>query len=280
MRILTVCVSTNVFGAEVITLEMLEGFKRAGHEQLAVTSTWTDGEFNRRLATLGIREIRMPFGAISKRLSLQPMWWTANVVVRLPLLWTRWLRTVRQFRPEIIIFTSLRHPLLVYPCPWHVPSFLIEHANLEPTATRLYLYERLARKLCGFIAVSKFTGEHLQRLRVPKGQIYVIRNGVFSQAERQAILSKRPAAVATKTFRSVGIVGQISPAKGHDVLLEALRLLREGGIPLEVQYTAGGMIPIYGNSRKEFITVDCLRVGTGWVTNEIGARFIRNSTLV
>src|SRR6266404_1986663 len=184
MRILTVCVSTNVFGAEVITLEMLEGFKRAGHEQLAVTSTWTDGEFNRRLASLGIREIRMPFGAISKRLRLQPIWWTANVIVRLPSLWTRWSRAVRQFRPEIIIFTSLRHPLLVYPCPWHAPSFLIEHSYLEPTPTRHLLYKFLARKIAGFITVSEFMHYHIAKMGAPAEKIFVVKNGVFSKDDR------------------------------------------------------------------------------------------------
>ncbi|PYK74034.1 MAG: hypothetical protein DME42_05370 [Verrucomicrobia bacterium] len=84
MRILTVCTSTNVFGAEVVTLKMLDGFQRAGHEQLAITSIWTDGEFNRRLALLGVREVRLPFGAFSKRIAFRPLWWTLNTVVRLP----------------------------------------------------------------------------------------------------------------------------------------------------------------------------------------------------
>ena len=65
MRILTVCTSTNVFGAEIITLKMLEGFARAGHEQLAVTSTWTDGEFNRRLTKIAVPERRLPPDGLS-----------------------------------------------------------------------------------------------------------------------------------------------------------------------------------------------------------------------
>ena len=61
MRILSVCSNYRVFGAETITLKMLEGFKLRGHEQVAVTSYQTDGEFGRRLAGLGIREEIMPF---------------------------------------------------------------------------------------------------------------------------------------------------------------------------------------------------------------------------
>ena len=36
---------------------MLEGLKRAGHHLLAITSTWTDEQFNRRLAMLAVPEI-------------------------------------------------------------------------------------------------------------------------------------------------------------------------------------------------------------------------------
>src|SRR5437588_5470038 len=149
MRILTVCTSTKVFGAEVITLKLLEGFARAGHEQLAVTSIWTDGDFNRRLANIGVPERRLPFGAFSKLLRLQPMWWTANTVVRLPWLWIGWMWTVGRFKPDVVLFTSSRLALPVYPWLRRQPSFLIEHSYIEATPTRRRMYRLLARKLAG-----------------------------------------------------------------------------------------------------------------------------------
>lgn len=241
MRILTVCTSTNVFGAEVITLKMLEGFKRAGHELLAVTSTWTDGEFNQRLATIEVPEVRLPFGAFSKRLSLRPMWWTANVVVRTPWLWSGWIRIIRSFKPDIIIFTSIRLVMPVYMFLPRAPSFLIEHANLEPTRTRRLIYPLLAKRLSGFIAVSNFTGEHLKKLGAPADKIHVIRNGLFSLADHAAITAcEWQGSLATHKNLRVGIVGQIAPSKGHETLLEATKLLHERDLPVEVHIFGRG----------------------------------------
>src|SRR5437667_196053 len=131
MRILSVCSNYRVFGAETITLKMLEGFKQNGHEQLAVTSPHTDGEFSRRLVGLGIREEIIPFGAIV--LQLRYCKWTAYTLTRLPVLWWRWLQVLRAFRPDIVIFTGSRQCMLLYPWLGRQPSFLIEYTNLEPS---------------------------------------------------------------------------------------------------------------------------------------------------
>lgn len=247
MRILTVCTSTHVFGAEIITLKMLEGLKEAGHEQLAITSTWTDGEFNRRLSNLGIPEIRMPFGALSARLGFRPMWWTANVLVRLPLLWTQWARAVKKFQPDIVILTSWRQSLAIYPWLSRQSAFQVEHSNLEPTKQRRLLYSQLARRITGFIAVSEFTGKHLHCLGVPRPQIHVVVNGPISAADREKTSSQSHSPFASDTGNPrVGIVGQIAPAKGHHILLEAVRLLRDRNLSVEVR--------IFGSGEPKYIS--------------------------
>ncbi|MEN3368670.1 MAG: hypothetical protein V7609_813 [Verrucomicrobiota bacterium] len=228
MRILTVCTSTNVFGAEVITLKMLEGFARAGHEQLAVTSTWTDGEFNRRLAKIGVPEHRLPFGALSIRLRLQPMWWTMNVLVRLPSLWMGWKRAMRQFQPDIVLFTSWRHPLAVYPILDATPSFLIEYSFLDLTKTRRKLYRVLTRKLAGFIAVSEFMRDHVKLVGAPADKVYLVKSAAFSGRDREAVEREAQLFAPNPTAATlrIGIIGQISPHKGHDDLVEAVIELR------------------------------------------------------
>jgi hypothetical protein len=136
MRILIVCTSAQVFGVEVITLKLLEGLKIAGHELLAVTSTWTDGEFSRRLDVVGVPEMRLPFGFFSKRLTVQAVRWTAAFVSRMPMLWLKWLRTVRAFNPDVIVLTSTRQVLPILPLLGKTPAVLVEHANLHETPTR------------------------------------------------------------------------------------------------------------------------------------------------
>ena len=245
MRILTVCTSTNVFGAEVVTLNMLEGFIRTRHAQLAVTSIWTDREVNRRLARLGVPELRLPFGAFSKRLASQPLWWTANTLVRLPWLWTGWLRAVRKFRPDVILWTSSRLPLLVWPWIGKQPSFLIEYTSLEPTRTRRSLYVLLARKLSGFIAVSDFMREHLHRVGAPRHRIHVVKSAAFSEAEVSQI-EKETAPNQNHSPTCVGIVGQIAPHKGHDCLVATVRLLKNRGCEVSVN--------IFGVGATEYVS--------------------------
>jgi glycosyltransferase involved in cell wall biosynthesis len=248
MRILTVCVSTKVFGAEIVTLKMLEGLKKAGHEQLAVTTIWTDGDFNQRLAGLEIPEIRLPFGSLSKRLALRPMWWTFNVIIRLPWLWTGWHRATRRFNPDVVIFTTWRHALAVYPFIDRRCSFLIEHTYLTPTRTRRALYQLLARRLAGFIAISDFMRGHAVRIGAPAEKVYLVRNGVFSASDPLRYEREdAPPMDSTDGKLRIGIVGQIAPHKGHDCLMNAVQLLGQEKCRVDVcvfgtgdpQYIAG-----------------------------------------
>lgn len=222
MRILTVCTSTNVFGAEIVTLKMLEALKRAGHTQLAITTTWTDGRFNERLQRLGVPEKRLPFGSLSKRLAWRPMWWTFNSAIRFPAVWWGWRRIVRSFKPDVVLLTTWRHALTLYPFLSDQPSFLIDYSYLTPTKTRRRLYKLLARKLSGFIAVSEFMRRHAIEVGAPAAKVFLARSAVFSETDQL----RRVASFKEFAGRSVrfGIVGQISRHKGYDVLLTALGL--------------------------------------------------------
>lgn len=241
MRILTVCTSTKVFGAEVLTLKMLKGFKEAGHTQLAVTSTWTDGDFNSRLSLIGVEERRLPFGAWSKLLRLEPMRWTANTIIRLPRLWIGWSRVLREFRPDVVLFTSSRLTLPVYPWLNDKPSYLIEHSYLAPTPTRRRLYRLYGRKLTAFVAISKFMREHLISIGAPASKIAVILNGPFAKADVLRFRESPENSVNRKPRPTrVGIVGQISPNKGHHHLVEAMRILKEREKDVEVRVFGSG----------------------------------------
>jgi glycosyltransferase involved in cell wall biosynthesis len=234
MRILTVCTSTYIFGAETITLKMLEGFKAAGHDQLAVTTSFsTDGEFSKRLARIGVAETQLPFGAWSKRLAWEPLVWTANTISRLPWLWSGWRKTLRSFQPEVILWTSSRLPVPAYPVIDRTPSFLIEHTHLEPTQTRCYIYRALARKLTGFIAVSQFMADHLVKLGAPTSRIFVVHNGAAFRGEIKQN-SYRDRFGGGSSMLRIGIVGQITPNKGHTILIRAVQSLLAKGLELSV----------------------------------------------
>jgi glycosyltransferase involved in cell wall biosynthesis len=241
MKILTVCSSWRVFGAETITLKMLDGFKQRGHEQIAITSIWTDGEMSRHLQQLGIREEVMPFGAVVASLSPKYLKWTADVVFRLPILWWRWRRLMRQFQPDVIIWTSSKQAMLLLPWLDERPSFLMEFTNMAPTKNIQRLYARLSKKLAGFVAVSDFMRTHLHSVGAPLKNITVVKSGAFFEADRMAAECNAIRAVRNaKELARVGIIGQVAPNKGHDCLVEAVSLLRRQGINLIVRTFGSG----------------------------------------
>jgi len=238
MRILTVCTSWRVFGAETITLRMLDGFKRNGHALHAVSSIWSDGEMSRRLARLSIADTKMAFGAFSKKLAWRPMLWTAIALVRLPGLWVKFRRTFRRFQPDVLIFTSSKQAVLLYPWVGAKPTFLIEYTNIQPSGSNRKIYGMLARKLSRFVAVSDFMGKHLRLIGAPADKIAVIRSGAFFEAQKPVLAS--PSLPSSIDCTVVGIVGQIAPNKGHDCLVEAARLLKERALRIDVRVFGGG----------------------------------------
>lgn len=260
MRILSVCSNFRVFGAETITLKMLEGFKQNGHEQLAVTSFQTDGEFSRRLDAVGVPEVKLPFGAIALPKSLRAIHWTAYTLSRLPALWLAWARLMREFNPDVVVFTGSRQCLLLYPWLARQPSFLIEFTGVETSVSNRRLYRMLSPKLSCFVAVSDFMREHLHRLGAPVEKIRVIKSGAFFEREQRA--TEQAVASFTRTndgpFR-IGFVGQVAPTKGHDCLVEAVRLLRERGNNLLVQ--------IFGSGDPEYVKLLKDRIAGAKLTN-------------
>ena len=230
MRILTVCTSTQIFGTEIASLNLLAAFKRRGFEQLAVTSTWTDGEFSKRLAALGIREVALPIGAFSKRISPQAMWWTLNAATHAPKLWLGWRQAISEFRPDVLLLTNPKQGLWVYAWLDMQPSFLIEHGMKARSTANRWMYRRLQKKLCGFVAVSHFMASHVQALGVARENVHVIYNCCPSGLGDIVNQSKSG---ATSCIR-IGIAGQISPHKGYNTLIEAAVLLKKRGVNFKV----------------------------------------------
>jgi glycosyltransferase involved in cell wall biosynthesis len=231
-RILVVCSSHRVFGAETITLRLLEEFKRRGHQQLAVTNLWTDGEFSRRLRALQIDEAVMPFGVLALTLTPHAMWWTANMAIRIPMLWLYWRRVLRRLTPDVILWTSARQPLPLLPLLGDVPSFVIEYTNVPATRGNRWLYRNVAR-VCRFVAVSDFMRGHLVGVGAPPEAVDVVKSGALFAGDEASTPHATRHRALDEPFR-VGIVGQIAAHKGHDLLVDAAAALRRRGLTISV----------------------------------------------
>jgi len=268
MKILSVCSNYRVFGAESITLKMLKGFKQNGHEQLAVTSFQTDGEFSRRLDAIGVREIKIPFGAVALPKSLRAIRWTAYTLLRLPALWLAWWQLRRQFNPDVVIFTGSRQCLLLYPWLNQCPSFLIEHALIEPSHLNQRMYRTLASRLACFVAVSDSMREFFVGMGIPAEKIRIAKNGPFFERDRCLADESADLFISARGSRPrVGIVGQIAPNKGHECLVDAVQLLHARGVQLEIIAFGSGHSE-YGDQLKRKIAAAKLAEFWRWMGYE------------
>jgi glycosyltransferase involved in cell wall biosynthesis len=218
-----------------MSLNLLKSLKQYGHEVVAVTYWSTNGEFGARLREIGVKEVLLPLGFLSKKLSVQTIWWTVKSMLLAPVLWVLWQNLIRRFRPDIVLLTNPKQGLWLYPWLARQPSFLIEHSSKEISTANRWMYQKLDRKLAGFIPVSQFMEGHLQELGVAKDHCTVIYNCVASP--RDALCKTN---TSTQRKPVVGIVGQIAPHKGHDDLLEAAVLLKQRGVSLEIKVFGSG----------------------------------------
>lgn len=230
MRILVVCGAGYVSGLEIVTLNLIQGLRQRGHDVRCITSSWGDGDLPRRLEASSIPHIRLPLGFISKTLSLPALIMSLDQLIKLPKLWVGYLRYVRNFEPHVILHSNFHHLILLWPflavgnCLYHV------HNCFPPTTFYRFLFKALNKRLGKFIAVSDFAGRSLLNLKLPPHKVVHVPNGVAFDHEPEGKTVKPKASdVQPSTYSPVriGIVGQIGGWKGHDDLIEALRLLKD-----------------------------------------------------
>lgn len=216
-----------------MSLNLLKAFKERGFEQLAITSTWTDGKFSKCLADEGIREIALPLGTFSKRLSLQAMSWTLNSLFKAPKLWIGLNRAFKQFQPDVLLLTNPKQGVWAYPWLKWQPSFLIEHSMKSVSSANRWMYLRLEERLSAFVAVSQFMRSHLFDLGVQDGNVRVI----YNYCSKDSAPDHKPE--KNRPIR-IGIAGQVSPHKGFDSLLDATTVLSRRNIDFQVVVFGSG----------------------------------------
>jgi glycosyltransferase involved in cell wall biosynthesis len=141
------------------------------------------------------------------------------------LLWC--IQVARAARPHVVHANGIdlnQHAALVARA-LQVPS--ICHLRLVPTARQYWSH--LACLSNVVVANSGATAEPWGSMRLARRKLRVIYNGIDT-SEFQPLTNPGGQTGRLKRSRSVavGIVGRISPEKGHDVLLEALTLLPAG----------------------------------------------------
>lgn len=222
VRILSVCTSTQVYGAEKILLALLGGLATTGHQVEALTTHWADGRFDAELMEMGIPFRHVPLGFLSASMKWPHPWWTANCLFHMPQAWVRFTRARKEFNPDIVHLTSIRHVWNLLPCLSGIPCLL--HAQFAPargdpvTEAR---WLKVDRKLAGWIVCSDFIGLRLAEFGIHPEKIHVVKSASIHDGYGPILKSFDAAPEKLK----IGIIGQVGAWKGHEDLIEAVALL-------------------------------------------------------
>ena len=244
MKILFVCGGGVIYGKEITTLSSIKGLREKGHDVRCITSTWGNA-FAKRLDALLIPYVRVPLGFISKVLRWDTLYMTFAQLVRAPELWKGYHRYVKDFDPDIIIHTNFHHLLLLWPFLDPKRTVFRVHDYFEPKMLYRCLIKFLGMKLRAFIGVSNFIRNSIIQLGISESKAFSVLNGA------EALESNGPQRSNTAIV-TVGIVGQVAEWKGHDDLIEALRILKSRQIfPQCIIFGEGD--PSYVNSLRQKI---------------------------
>ncbi|MCB1275569.1 glycosyltransferase family 4 protein, partial [Prosthecobacter sp.] len=206
----------NLFGKEIMALELGEGLRDRGHQVLFVSSLWCgDGGFGRRLQQAGIPAQFMRLGFISATLRPDCIRMTLDQLIRAPGLWLNYAGFLRRQRSVQVIHTNWHHLLMLHPFLKPERDWFWLHEVVPNKPQYRHVFRHLARHLRAFIPVSDAVKASLLEIGIPENKIHVIHNGI-----------KDPVGTESTRGRSwqggrIGVVGQIGEWKGHQNLLEA-----------------------------------------------------------
>jgi glycosyltransferase involved in cell wall biosynthesis len=226
MNFLFVSHRRDVSGAEICTQRIVERIK--DHRTLVVLP---EGAFADSLRQAGIA-VEIEAG-LTKMARSEDAFSLLRLAARFPGVVQRLRKIIRAFNADLVISNALGP--LPYAGPAArlagVPNICIHyHPVLQPGTFDAKLVHFLAKFCDGFIAVSKAMNQGLQISGVPAAKIKTIYNGLdvaeYSPRSDHSHLLRGQLGLE-ENVKLIGLVATISEAKGHHVVIEAARLLRE-----------------------------------------------------
>ncbi|MGH9881413.1 MAG: glycosyltransferase, partial [Pyrinomonadaceae bacterium] len=178
MKILVVCGAGKMYGREVVTLSLMKELRDRGHQLACLTSTWSDGKFQKQVESLSIPCTSAALGFISKQLDWSAFRMTLVQLIKLPVLWVRYRRTLKSFRPDVVLHSDFHHVFLLWPLLGAARNVFHVHDYFAPTRFYSRMFRLLCRRLDTVVAVSHFIGESLTRVGIPEDRIKCVLNGI------------------------------------------------------------------------------------------------------
>lgn len=271
LRVLAVVPAPYVFGLQVVTLDFFSRLRQSADCHFFLTK-WSDGEFIRRLDSLGIPHTTAWMGMFSRRLDPRNLRMTVECALKLPGVYRAFSRLVREFRPDVI-YTSNNHELiLLLPvllamripvvCHMHDPP---PNIPFQRASFRLW-----SRPVTRFVTIAESVRDRILAFPLDAARVTVLHNGIdlarFAPRPSRSDRFVRQFGWPERSFL-VGISGQMHDRKGHMDVLVALDLLRDSLPSLRV-VIGGRPGGEYHDKLREFVEVRGLveRVGfCGWM---------------
>jgi glycosyltransferase involved in cell wall biosynthesis len=214
MKVVFICSAGLVSGKERQTLGLMSELRRRGHHIHCVVSSWSSGAFLKLLQAENIPHSRMRIGFISKSLNWPAIRMSLHQLIYVPSLWRDYRHLIRTFRPDAVVHTNFHHLFLLLPVLGATKQVFHVHDFFSPGRFMKRLFRSFNKQVSAFIGVSKFICDSLPVLGVSPEKVKLVYNGV--------VLEGSNTNETTGDDMVVGIVGQIGPWKGHEVLLRAL----------------------------------------------------------
>ena len=226
MRALYVNHTAEVSGAERSLLSLLSGLSDTVSSLVATPRGRLDAEVRR----LGLATTPIPGTAGSLR--LHPLH-TPRALAEMAAAAGFVSVAARRHRADLIHANSIRAGIVLGLA--HPSSASIVHIRdcLPPGTVTTATQRLIAATATTVVANSRYTAESVRRV-APKAQLEVVHNPVdlarWDPARIDRLRARATLGEAGKRALLLGVVAQLSPWKGQDTAIEALRILREEGV--------------------------------------------------
>ncbi len=224
MKLLFVSHRRDVSGGEICTQRIIERLQ--GHKIRVILP---DGAFAQRLARAGIDfQIENALTSMSRA---EDPYAFLKLVARAPALIARLARKIRDFTPDLVISNGLGPLPYAGPaaCLARTPNICIHyHPVIKPGSSNAKLVFLISKFCDGFIAVSDAMNRGLQISGVRRERIKTIYNGLdLAEYQPTQDRSNLLRANLPPEVKLIGLVATISENKGHHIVIEAMRLMRD-----------------------------------------------------
>ena len=227
-KLLVIAGGDYIFGAEKVTLDVIEGLRNEGYNVAAIISGWGDGKFAKVLDHLEVKFYKLKLGWYY----LSKLLWSLDSLIHYPGALFRFLRLRKNFKDWPVYIISFRQVILLWPFFRKNIVYHVHDVNSKSRQSRFFL-RIIDKKVVKYIAVSNFIRQDLVNCGISSVKIDVIHNGI-------AITNENTSKLLKGEMLTIGVVGQIIARKGHDTIIEALDLLNKRGLKIQLIIAGSG----------------------------------------